>query len=173
MTAPAAECAIGLAASAPSQAPFGRGIPQINPLTGLSTDYLNHFTEIVMALEMAIVMPELLDDLRAWKPMTYCEHFAVSGFTGREAVIAAYKLADPAAREALEDAADTLNTVLSETRDVVLAHLSTPLADALARRAVAWLRPLIARTAAAINGTDTSVAGGQSAQAAIDAIFAS
>ena len=68
----------------------GRGIPYINPVTGLSTDYLNHFSEAVMVLEMAATVPECLEDLRAWRPKTYCEHFASSSFSERDAVIAAY-----------------------------------------------------------------------------------
>jgi hypothetical protein len=31
----------------------GPGIPNINPAIGPSTDYPNHFTELLMALEMA------------------------------------------------------------------------------------------------------------------------
>ena len=52
--------------------------PNINPATGLSTDYLNHFTEALMVLEMVRDMPECIDDLRAWQPKTYTEHFAGS-----------------------------------------------------------------------------------------------
>jgi len=34
----------------------------INPPTGLATDYLNHFSEAVMLLEMVPVMPECAED---------------------------------------------------------------------------------------------------------------
>jgi hypothetical protein len=66
-----------------------------------------------------------------------------------------------------------LNTVLAATRDVVVRNLATPsTADILAQRAVAWLKPLIARTAAVINGTATGTAADRrSTQAAIDALF--
>ena len=146
-----------------------RSIPEINPSTGLSTDYLNHFTEAVMLLEMSTTAPDCLDDLRAWRPKTYVEHFARSSFTGRDAVIAAYEAADPAIRDALDCTSQTLNNVLVEARDVVLRHLATPAADALAQRAVAWVKPLIARTAAVINGARVADDGGT--QAAIDALF--
>ena len=43
----------------------------INPVTGLSTDYLNHFNEAVMLLEMIPVMPECGEDLAAWRPLSY------------------------------------------------------------------------------------------------------
>jgi hypothetical protein len=63
--------------------------------------------------------------------------------------------------------------VLEETRDAVVAQLATPVADELAKRAVAWLKPLIARTAAVINGTATGInADRHCTQAAIDTLFA-
>ena len=64
--------------------------------------------------------------------------FPASHFTDRDAVIAAYEAADPAVRDALDSAAETLNTVLVEARDAFLARLATPDAEALAQRAVAW-----------------------------------
>jgi hypothetical protein len=173
MTAIGSDCAIEPVAAAFDPVPSGPGIPNINPLTGLSTDYLNHFTEAVMVLEMVASLPECLDDLRAWRPKTYTEHFATSRFANREAVIRAYEAADPAVRAALEEASETLNAVLVETRGVVLEHLATPAAEALAQRGLHWLKPLIARTAAVINGTRIKqLERTGSPQAAIDAIFA-
>src|SRR5688572_27177882 len=148
-----------------------RSIPHINPATGLSTDYLNHFTEAVMVLEIAALMPDCLDDLRAWRPKTYSEYFAASRFTDRGAVIAAYDAADPAVRDALDSVTETLNAVLAETRDVVLKYIASPDAEGLAQRAVAWLKPLVARAAAVINGTTIVAATGMETQAAIDALF--
>lgn len=158
-----------LAAATRAPGRRGRGIPYINPVTGLSTDYLNHFSEAVMVLEMGATVPECLEDLRAWRPKTYCEHFASSSFSERDTVIAAYDAADPAVRDALDAAAETLNAVLAETRNVVLGHIGTPAQAALTKRALAWLKPLIARTAAVINGVKPCEGSGT--QAAIDALF--
>lgn len=125
MTAPTAEGAIDDAAAG-SRIPSG-SIPNINPLTGLSTDYLNHFTEAVMALEMAASMPECLDDLRAWGPKSYVEHFAASRFSHRAAVIDAYRAADGATRTALDAASTTLHATILELR----AQCSRPAAPSL------------------------------------------
>jgi hypothetical protein len=168
MIAPAAKAIEpGLAARLPLEA---INISHINPVTGLSTDYLNHFAEAVMVLEIATLMPDCLDDLRAWRPKTYSEYFAASRFTDRDAAIAAYDAADPAVRDALDSVAETLNAVLAETRDVVLKHIASPDAEVLARRAVAWLKPLVARAAAVINGP-TAAATSVETQAAVDALF--
>jgi hypothetical protein len=171
MTDSEADGPLGRAISAAPPAPFGAGIPKINRFTGLSTDYLNHFTEAVMVLEMAATMPECLDDLKAWRPKTYREHFAASRFKDRDALVAAYEAADPAVREALDSVSETLNAVVTQTRDVVIGHRGTPAAEALAQRAVAWLKPLIARAASVINGAAHVATGRQAPQAAIDAIF--
>ena len=169
MIAPAAG-AIDRAVTADDSQSAPRTLSTINPTTGLSTDYLNHFAEAIMVQEMAAMMPDCLEDLRGWRPKTYSEHFALSHFADRDAVTAAYQAADPAVREALDCASETLNAVLAKTRDVVIQHLASPHAEALAQRAAAWLKPLIARTAAVINGTASNT-GSKGAQAAVDALF--
>ena len=171
MLAPAANRGIDSAASASSTATSGRGGPNINPATGLSTDYLNHFTEAVMVLEMVGTMPECLDDLRAWQAKTYAEHFATSHFSNRNAMIAAYQSADPAMRAALDRTSDVLNAMVWRTRELVLQHVGTAEVDAIVRRALERLRPLIVRTAALINGTALQTADRRGPQAAVDAIF--
>lgn len=145
-------------------------IPNINPDTRLSTDYLNHFTEAIMVLEMVSAMPECQNDLRSWRPKTYVEHFATSRFTQRDKVIAAYQAADPKVRRALDSTADALNRALAEICDLVLAKQIRP-AGALPQRQDG-LKPLMARLAAIINGTGTGTANGAGSQAAVDALFA-
>src|SRR5437764_10516087 len=66
----------------------------INPRTGLATDYLNHFNEAVMLLEMIPDMPECAEDFLGWQPLTYREHFTASHFKARELPIQAYDSAD-------------------------------------------------------------------------------
>jgi hypothetical protein len=171
MPAPAADRAVEPAAATPSGAPVERDIPNINPSTGLSTDYLNHFTEAIMMLEMIASMPECLDDLQAWQPKTYAEHFAASRFSDRDTVIRAYEAVDPTIREALDRVSGTLNIVLLQARDMMVTHRSAPVAEALARSAVIRLRPLMARAAAVINGSEIRVAERHGPQAAIDAMF--
>ena len=169
MPSPAAAAMQHAPATAAPAAAVNR-ISTINSLTGLSTDYLNHFTEAVMVLEMGTMVPECLEDLRSWRPKTYREHFVSSHFRDRDAVIAAYDAADPAVRDALDRATETLNAVVVEARDTVLARLGMADVETLAQRAASWTKPLIARAAGIINGS--SAAGDRPTQAAIDALFA-
>jgi hypothetical protein len=126
----------------------------INPATGLATDYLNHFNEAIMLLEMLSSCPECRDDFLAWQPMSYREHFAASRFRGRDMAIAAYDAADPDVRGCLDTLAGTMTAVLEATRAALQADLPPEAAGVVADRAAAWLRPLVARAGAVINGDD-------------------
>ena len=126
----------------------------INPATGLATDYLNHFNEAIMLLEMLSSCPDCRDDLLAWQPMSYREHFAASRFKGRAMAIAAYDAADSNLRDALDALAGAMTAVLEATCATISTDLPPEAAAALADRAAALLKPLIARTGALINGED-------------------
>jgi hypothetical protein len=171
MAARSAECAIDFAEPAPPSPTSGCSGPKINPGTGLSTDYLNHFTEAAMLLEMAGVTPECLDDLDGWQPKTYAEHFATSRFSNRKAIVAAYHAADPAVGAELDRIAETLNALVMRNRERMRKRLGTPGAEAFALRVADRLRPLIARAAAVINGTTAEAVDQRGTQAAIDAMF--
>jgi hypothetical protein len=124
----------------------------INPVTGLATDYLNHFNEAIMLLEMLSAMPDCIDDIQAWRPMTYPEHFAASHFKDRDLAIAAYQTTNPAARSRLDELAQTMNAILLATREALMLQLAPSTAETLATQAVGWLKPLVARAGSVING---------------------
>lgn len=148
----------------------------VNPRTGLATDYLNHFNEAIMLLELCAEMPECRNDFFAWHPKKYSEHFAASKSKHRNVTIAAYNEAEPALREQLDRLATIMNEILTATREVMRQdHLSDRAAMAVANVAVRWIKPLIARAGAVINGTAT--AQGESGydtapQMAVDALMA-
>ena len=124
----------------------------VNPATGLATDYLNHFNEAIMLLDMLAQCPELLDDFLAWTPMSYCAHFAGSRLKNRDTMIAAYDTADPLARRNLEALAVAMTTMLEATRVALRAGLPPAQTGRLAQHIVAMLKPLVARAGAVING---------------------
>src|ERR1700732_3280064 len=126
----------------------------INPVTGLATDYLNHFNEAIMMLELAPQVPECIDDFCAWRPLSYCEHFAASRFKERDLAIAAYGNADPALRRRLDELADGMNAVLLATAAAMRAEPQA--LGVLARDALARLRPLVARAGAGIPGAENA-----------------
>jgi hypothetical protein len=136
----------------------------ICPATGLATDYLNHFNEAIMLLDLASTVPECLADLMAWRPMGYEDHFAASTFKDRELAVRAYRGADPTARGDLERLATAMTAILLAARSALIMASCAAEAKGEAARAVVQLRPLVARAGAVINGEPTG-------QDAVDALF--
>ena len=171
MTVPAPKPAGGTAARAFDPARLAAA--NINPATGLATDYLNHFNEAIMLLEMLAKSPSCIDDLMAWRPMTYREHFIASNQKHRELAIAAYEAAEPAARQRLDDLSNTMTAMLLAARDALKLKLSGRVAGAFAREAAARVKPLVARAGAIINGADATgkLSPANAAQDAIDALM--
>jgi hypothetical protein len=65
----------------------------INPVTLLATDYLNHFNEVIMLIEMVPDMPDMIEEVLAWEPKSYEMHFAESGFKDKDLAIEAFDAA--------------------------------------------------------------------------------
>jgi hypothetical protein len=145
----------------------------INPVTGLATDYLNHFNEAIMLLEMLESCPDCRDDLLAWRPMSYRQHFETSHFKGRAMAIAAYDSADADVRGCLDSLAGAMTAVLATTRAAMGDDMPQAAAAALAKSAAALLKPLVARAGAVINGGGDSADGGDQVtpQAAVDRLL--
>ncbi len=92
----------------------------IHPDTLLATDYLNHFNEIVMLLELIADMPDCLDDALEWQPKSYEDHFAESTFQDKALAILAYDNAPRRYREPFDQLVGQMDaTVLA-----ALARLS-------------------------------------------------
>src|SRR5437764_12347981 len=52
----------------------------INPRTGLATDYLNHFNEASMLLDMIPDIPKCAEEFLLLYPLSYRDHFIESTF---------------------------------------------------------------------------------------------
>lgn len=141
-------------------------VAHINPVTGLATDYLNHFNEAIMLLEMLPACPDCRDDLRAWTPMRYCEHFRRSRFTGRNRAIAAYESADPATRDMLEALTETMIALVERARKEIDAETNARVSAGIAERTAAWLKLLAEQASAVINGQRTESTDGPPQSAA-------
>jgi hypothetical protein len=74
----------------------------VNPASGLANDYLNLFNEIVMLIEHLPVMPELIDDILRWRPVSYQSYFAKSVLPGRASALEAYAALDAGFRRDFE-----------------------------------------------------------------------
>src|ERR1700761_6736671 len=83
----------------------------INPRTGLATDYLNLFNEAVMLLEMIPDMPECAEDFLAWRPLSYAEHFTATNFRARDLVIEAYETTDTRIRAEFDNITTAITSI--------------------------------------------------------------
>jgi|TARA_R110001583_G_scaffold32107_6_gene109948 hypothetical protein len=84
----------------------------ISSATLLATDYLNHFNEIVMLLEMVPDMPDMLEDCQEWAPKSYQQHFQDSAFSDRELAIEAYDHVPEKFRHPFEETVEHMNAVV-------------------------------------------------------------
>src|SRR6266850_4838919 len=85
----------------------------INPRTGLATDYLNHFNEAIMLLEMIPDMPDCAEDFLLWYPLSYREHFTASNFKARDLAIEAYDSADEHIRTEFDNITSAMTSILT------------------------------------------------------------
>jgi hypothetical protein len=124
----------------------------INPRTGLATDYLNHFNEAIMLLEMIPDMPECAEDFLSWRPLSYCEHFMASNFKARDLAIEAYDAADAKVRAEFDQIADNMTTILTAVSQAMREARQDKTRAALAEQATGWVKPLVALAGGIING---------------------
>ena len=134
--------------------PAALAAANINPVTRLATDYLNHFNEAIMLLEMIPDMPECADDFLVWEPLSYPDHFRVSNFKGRDLAIAAYDAADPDIRARFDGLCDTLTSILTAIRDAMTEATQPVTRVRLAEQATGWLKPLVIQAGGVINGDE-------------------
>ena len=86
----------------------------INEQTLLATDYLNHFNEVVMLIEMIADMPECLEDAREWTAKSYVEHFRDSTFTDRELAVFAYENSPAQYRVPFDDTVKKIHRIIAD-----------------------------------------------------------
>lgn len=149
----------------------------INPHTRLATDYLNHFNNVVMVLELVPDMPDMAEEVLGWAPASYEEYFRASHFRERDLAVAAYHAADHGIRDEFDAAITHLDCVMAEAmqlieRDPTEAVVAQRIRDIVNDR----LKPGIAAASAIVNGAPLLTspmheAGESEAQAAVDELF--
>lgn len=86
----------------------------IDDRTLLSTDYFNHFNEVIMLLSMVGDMPDMLDEIIAWTPKTYRQHFEDSGLAFGPLAIAAYDHVPVEYRIPFDETINDVNSLIVE-----------------------------------------------------------
>jgi hypothetical protein len=97
-----------------------RAAALVNPASGIANDYLNHFNEILLLIEnLPTLLPEMLDELLEWKPVTYREYFAKSQLPGSVRALQIYDGLDENFRRDFESIIDGIASI-----EVIRAHRS-------------------------------------------------
>lgn len=142
----------------------------VNPETGLATDYLNLFNEAIMLFEMGLDMPDMAEELMDWRRRGYVEHFENSGFEQKDVVIAAYRASPDAVRKPFDEACEK---ALEEFESGIQILLSSNLEDEAAREDLAArldsLKARVVEMDAHIHGRAERIEN--DLQNAVDALF--
>jgi len=125
----------------------------VNLSTGFATNYLNHYVEILLLLEMLPSMPEGIEDISKWQPMDYSDHVKLSGLPHSELVLQAFERAEPARRNMLigiTKEADTLITRFIDWAQSAVSKGDQAKLQSIADEAKEVLTPKIERISSVI-----------------------
>ena len=86
----------------------------INEITLLATDYLNHFNEIIMLIELLPDMPDMFEEVEAWQPKSYEAHFEDSCFAEKDLAILAYRAAPKRFRSPFDSAVSHMDDLVAD-----------------------------------------------------------
>lgn len=137
----------------------------ISEQTLLATDYLNHFNEIVMLLDMLPDMPEMIEECKAWQPKSYAEHFADSTFSDRQLAIDAYARVPSRYRKPFEETISQINTLILGSIARLDADIAAGVGDEVLRHTCQMLsraaQALMDCASAIIHGSDRAMDQGE------------
>lgn len=147
----------------------------VNPASGLANDYLNLFNEIVMLVEQLPMMPELFDDIKRWRPISYREYFHRSILPGRLSAIETYDKLEPRFRREFETLVEELDRRATGAVAVVRRQFKTggEYDEALApicEKAGATIREVLDKTTMLVN--HGGLVSGDLVQRRTDELFA-
>ncbi len=166
-----------MSAPASSDAPMAAaGSGAASSPVHLSTDYLNRHSEALMLLEMVPMDREILIDLKAWRAVSYCEHFANSPLRCAGAAREAYRLLGAREAEGFEGLCAAMNRLVFTVTALLDEMPENEDPTLVVDVASLSLRRLIARAAAFINANGRGEAARidpGAVQAEVDLLMAS
>lgn len=130
----------------------------VNSASGIANDYLNHFNEVLLMIEnLPILLPDMVDDLLQWKPVSYTEYFLNSNLPASAETLRIYNTLDKDIRTDFESMVEMLDGIVMGSIDVVMAHrlpdgsIEPEAIGETCEQCAAELRAVLDRTADLIN----------------------
>ncbi len=75
----------------------------VNPSSGIANDFLNQYNEVLLLVEnLPVLLPEMVDELLAWKKKSYEEYFMTSPLPGSDIAIKIYGMLDDSFKKKFE-----------------------------------------------------------------------
>lgn len=90
---------------------FSRAASLVNPKSGIANDYLNIFYELLLLVENLPVIPEMIDDVVNWQPVSYSDYFQRSRLPGSAAALAIHQQLSRELRESFDRMVQNINEV--------------------------------------------------------------
>jgi hypothetical protein len=118
---------------------------------GLSNDYLNHYSEVLMLIEMAGDDPAIAADLADWQPVDYRTYFGASELRRAAAALAAYDALPDESRLAFEKLVAAMDALASMAVFALQPPTDPATAPVIVDATAPALRSLIARAGAFLN----------------------
>jgi hypothetical protein len=167
----------GVAEEAAASPPLSKTAPQgafPAACAGLSNDFLNHYSEVLMLIEMAADDPAMSAELLEWRPVSYRAYFAASDVRRASAALEAYEALPEAHRKAFEKLVAAMDTLATMATFALQPPTEPDSAPTVVEATAPALRGLIAKASAFLNSGGQELAsdsGAEEAQAVIDRII--
>jgi hypothetical protein len=92
----------------------------VNPVSGIANDFVNQYNEILLLVEnLPVLLPEMIEDLLAWKSRSYEEYFQTSPLAGGHLAIEIYHALDGAFRQRFESQIAKINVLANKAIIVI------------------------------------------------------
>jgi hypothetical protein len=101
---------------------FARAASLVNPKSGIANDYLNIFYELLLLVENLPIIPEMIDDVVNWQPVSYRDYFQRSRLPGSSAALAIHQQLSPDLRNAFDGLIGNINSVALAGIDKIQTH---------------------------------------------------
>ncbi len=121
----------------------------INPATGLATDYLNQYNGVTIAIASLGDLPDSHEQVLAWRPVGYAAQLRMSGFREHDLALASFEAVPAAVRTRFLTARREVELAIIEVQELIEA--APQAAAGLAARAPDIFNA-IARLSGVING---------------------
>lgn len=87
----------------------------VNPSSGIANDFLNQYNEVLLLVEnLPVLLPEMVEELLAWKSKTYTEYFTSSPLPGGDLAIRIYNTLDLGFRNKFEYQISKINKIATK-----------------------------------------------------------